>query len=339
MLAVQSHTEQKIHMFRSYLNPTLPNRDDRKRLRLNLNEQKDERIHEVAHATSAAPYYFRSGNVSGLKYLDGGLFANNPSKYALAEANSMHLNHPAGHCPSRGSREGIRFFVSIGTGKRTEEQIKSGRIRKALSLFNKGVQSMTDPEADHTWMEEKISNNNIYYRFNVEHGLQDMKLDDCKFGQNDTYHKIQDAVADYIQDDEVRGRLEKLAKQLVDNRRQKCKPQGQGYRDLCVPGPLTRIDDDRFDDSDDDDDGDGEGDVLNSPVNTARSRTASVRWPRKGAHELHTQPLSEMPASASALELHPQSPPQSPTVPHDTPFQNQEGFSTNGPPKPQSPSS
>lgn len=341
VLAVQSYTQQKIHMFRSYHNPTLPNKDqDRKLLRLNLNEQTDEKIHHVAHATSAAPYYFRSGNVNNHKYLDGGLFANNPSKYAWAEANSMHLKHPAGDCPTREPREGIRFFVSIGTGKRTDQQIKGGKIRKALSLFNRGVQSMTDPEDDHSWMEENFANHDVYYRFNVETGLENMKLDDCRIGHNGhniTYHEIQAAVTEYLQDSEVRRRLETLAKQLVDNRRQKCKQQERGYRDLCVPGPLTRNYDDRFDDGDDDDGEDWYGDAPNSPVNTTRSRTGSVQWPRNGTHELHSAPMSEMPASASLSELYPQSPPQSPTVFHDTPVQIQEGFSTHGPPKPQSP--
>jgi hypothetical protein len=334
VLAVQSHRELKIHMFRSYYNPTQPNIDlDRKLLRLNLNDQKNERIYEVAHATSGAPYYFRSINISGLKYLDGGLIANNPTKYAWAEANSMHLNHPSGECPSHGLKGGIRYLVSVGTGKRAEETIKSGKIRKALSIFNRGVQSITDPEAAHVWMEENVPKDDIYYRFNVEHGLENMKLDDCRIGRdghNTTSHEIQAAVATYLRDGEIRGRLEKLAKQLVQNRRQKCKPQDRSFRDLCVPGPLDRKFDDRFDDSD----GHGHEDVLSSPIDTVRSRAGSVPWLANGVHELHT-PVPEMSTSASVPELDPRSPPRSPVVHNDTPFQHQEEFSMNGFPKSQ----
>lgn len=335
-------------MFRSYYNPTLPNNDnDRRLLHLNLNDQKDEKIYEVARATSAAPYYFRSISVSGLRYLDGGLIANNPSKYAWAEVNSMHLNHPSGNCPSHGSSGGVRFFVSIGTGKRTAEQIKSGKIRKALSILNRGVQSITDTEEAHSQMEDKVRDDDIYYRFNVEHGLEDMKLDDCKIGRdghNTTSHKIEAAVARYLRDSTVRARLERLAKQLVQNRRQKCRQQDRGYRDLCVPGPLHRTFDDRFDD------GDGNGDVISSPVDTIRSRAGSVHWPTmNGAYELNTT-VPEMPTPASMSELYPQSPTQDstqgpaqgpaqgpiqsptqgPTVWNDTPFQNQEEFAPNG---------
>ncbi|CAD0087922.1 unnamed protein product [Aureobasidium vineae] len=324
---------QRVHMFRSYHNPTQPSDQDRNLFRVNLNDQKDERICEVARATSAAPYYFRSIKVSGLKYLDGGIMANNPSRHAWAEASSMHLNHPSGACPGGEPEGGIRFFVSIGTGKRAEEQIKSGKIRKALSLINKGVQSITETEEAHRWMQATVSNNDIYYRFNVETGLEDMRLDDCRIGQDEhniTYHEIKAAVDDYLQDSEVWARLENLAKRLVDNRRQKCRRQDRGYHGLCVPGPLYRTFDDRFHD------GDRDEDVINSPVDPIRTRAGSVRRPANGAHELNTT-VQEMPTSASVPELYPQSPPQSPTTWHDTPFQDQQEFSSNGAPRPQPP--
>lgn len=340
-------------MFRSYYNSTQYNNDrDRKLLRLNLNYQENQRIYEVARATSAAPYYFRSIDVHGLRYLDGGLIANNPSQYAWAEANCMHLNHPSGPCPSHASSGGIRFLVSIGTGKRASEQIKRGKIRKAFNILNRGVQSITDTEKDHLLMEGKVQNDDIYYRFNVEHGLEDMKLDDCRIAGDGTTNltslEIQAAVAGYLLNGAVRGRLEKLAKQLVQNRRQKCNRQDQGYKDLCVPGPLHHKFDDRFHD------GDGNGDILSSPVDTTRSRTGSIHWPANGAHELNTT-VPEMPASTYMPELHPQSPTQGstrgpvqspaqspaqsptqgPTVLNDTPFQNQQEFSQDSFSKPQ----
>jgi len=44
---------------------------------------------DVALATSAAPAYFRAANVDSARLIDGGVFANNPSVYAIAEATSM----------------------------------------------------------------------------------------------------------------------------------------------------------------------------------------------------------------------------------------------------------
>ncbi|RNL65403.1 patatin [Nocardioides marmoriginsengisoli] len=44
---------------------------------------------DVALATSAAPTYFAAANVDGCQLVDGGVFANNPSVLAIAEAASM----------------------------------------------------------------------------------------------------------------------------------------------------------------------------------------------------------------------------------------------------------
>jgi hypothetical protein len=319
-LAVQSNDgEQKIHMFRSYHNPTAPDQDrDRKLLRMNLDDQKYADIYKVARATSAAPYYFRSAEVSKVKYLDGGLIANNPSRYAWVEANTMHLNHPSGSCPNEGTHGGVRFLVSIGTGKRAEEQIKSGRIRKALSLITRGVQKMTDPEETHIHMEELLGNDHdIYHRFNVEEGLQDMKLDDCELdgaGNNSTYHRINDAVSNYLRDADVSDHLEELAQMLVDNRRQKCNPQNRGPHNLCVPGPLTYSIDERFVNEN----------LPTSPNGTMGNGRAFFGRPHHASEEMS----SELAAGPVVAELQPQSPVQdsssspvqsrAPREPHDS---------------------
>lgn len=44
---------------------------------------------DVALATSAAPLYFPAAHVDGLRLIDGGIWANNPSVIAIAEAVSM----------------------------------------------------------------------------------------------------------------------------------------------------------------------------------------------------------------------------------------------------------
>jgi uncharacterized protein len=47
------------------------------------------RMVDVALATSAAPTYFRAATVDSARLIDGGVFANNPSVLAIAEATSM----------------------------------------------------------------------------------------------------------------------------------------------------------------------------------------------------------------------------------------------------------
>lgn len=44
---------------------------------------------DVANATAAAPLYFPAAQVAGLRLIDGGVWANNPSVIAVAEATSM----------------------------------------------------------------------------------------------------------------------------------------------------------------------------------------------------------------------------------------------------------
>lgn len=44
---------------------------------------------DIAMATSAAPLYFPAANVDGHRLIDGGVWANNPSVVAIAEAVSM----------------------------------------------------------------------------------------------------------------------------------------------------------------------------------------------------------------------------------------------------------
>ena len=44
---------------------------------------------DIAMATSAAPLYFPAARVDGHRLIDGGVWANNPSVVAIAEAVSM----------------------------------------------------------------------------------------------------------------------------------------------------------------------------------------------------------------------------------------------------------
>lgn len=66
-------------------------------------------IDQACSCTTAAPTYFRSMHVRGRRYIDGGVWANNPAVVALEEARLMAK--PDGERP--------KLLVSIGTGKCT----------------------------------------------------------------------------------------------------------------------------------------------------------------------------------------------------------------------------
>lgn len=66
--------------------------------------RRDCYLWEAALATSAAPTYFPPVKIGERTLIDGGVFANNPSAIALAEARLMWPNDEI-------------VLVSLGTGK------------------------------------------------------------------------------------------------------------------------------------------------------------------------------------------------------------------------------
>ncbi|KAI5211922.1 FabD/lysophospholipase-like protein [Aureobasidium subglaciale] len=252
-----NHKYENVHMFRSYQNPTQPggrSRSGRKALLLNLDVQQSASICKIARATSAAPTYFRPVTIEGLKYIDGGVEVNNPTQHAWAEAASMHKNHPAGPCPNSASHSGIRFLVSVGTGLQASQRVASGGLLLLrLSLLKKGVKSMTDPEKAHEWMTE-AADASVYYRFNVDRGMEDMRLDECQMhgSTNYTLKDIAVSVHEYVNKPEIERRLIQLARGLVNHRRQtrgypsarpehptRTHPLPNGVTELSASSPQT----------------------------------------------------------------------------------------------------
>ena len=79
----------------------------------------DERMSAVAAATSAAPTYFTPFEQGGYTFLDGGIWANNPTMAALVEALSRFTTR----------REDIRI-LSIGCGQKPF-QVTEGQARNS----------------------------------------------------------------------------------------------------------------------------------------------------------------------------------------------------------------
>jgi len=173
------------------------------------------KIYEAALATAAAPTFFDKAKIENTLYMDGGLGANNPSIHAYNEACQMHTDSP----PE------VALVVSIGTGK-----------AKPLRRFGKGLferpallrymrQVITESENSHIGMLTATRNGPPYYRFNVEDGLQHVKMDQCvirhKRGHNVEYttlNNIRDHTNRYCTTPEVAARLDSCAQTLVDYR-------------------------------------------------------------------------------------------------------------------------
>ncbi|KAG9669537.1 FabD/lysophospholipase-like protein, partial [Aureobasidium melanogenum] len=331
VFAVQSDThsgmDEKLHLFRTYFNPTPPSANERQDLTISLHRQKlDFPIWKIARATSAAPTYFKSIEVDGLNLLDGGLLANNPSQHARYEVNSMHRHHPSGSCkPSEGGTPdgGIRFLVSLGTGRQADQLITrgAGPIPKLLSIVRRALKKMTDPEPVHQELQRALDPS-VYYRFNVEEDLKKMKLDECivKGEDNITFSRIESAVRNYFNNGVVRDSAQFLAKQLVKHRRERRNPGHEWYRNLTIPGPPPSSMDDRY----------KSDESPNGTINT--DRRGSLPEPLFRAVEMPAQ-MPEMPTGLIIPELGPRSPiqdstrslPASPIYMHDSarPFQKE----------------
>lgn len=87
----------------------------------------DALMSSVASSTSAAPTYFTPFERGGHTFLDGGIWANNPTMAALVEALSAFTAKP----------EDIRI-LSIGCGQ-TPFQVSRGQVRNSGMVHWKGI--------------------------------------------------------------------------------------------------------------------------------------------------------------------------------------------------------
>ncbi|KAK0446048.1 acyl transferase/acyl hydrolase/lysophospholipase [Desarmillaria tabescens] len=129
-------------------------------------------IWQAARATSAAPTFFKRIEI-GLEnmkqpYIDGGMGRNNPAKVLLEEAKQVF--------PGRR----IACLISIGTGRAQTIAIpRPGWFQRTLPLGVINALQMIATDCERT--AEELARDfydmpDVYFRFNVEHGLQGVKL-------------------------------------------------------------------------------------------------------------------------------------------------------------------
>ena len=175
---VVAHQESKTgatgnpYLFRTYnnlhrrVNPAL----DR-----NPSPAHDIPIWQVARATSAAPMYFKQAKINETHYLDGGFGeTNNPSSEIFQDVRIMNNQ----------MRDPTSILISIGTGRNndmsrfTNSKSATARILRVLSFTKKDI---TNPEHVHKTMLQYQEDFGLNYnRFDVEQGLDKMKLDEWR---------------------------------------------------------------------------------------------------------------------------------------------------------------
>jgi hypothetical protein len=167
-------------------------------------------IWEAARATSAAPTYFEPIVIgeqgSAMRFIDGGVGCNNPTQQVLAEARLVF--------PGRQ----VACIVSIGTGKASPIAIpKFGVLQKIIPFAAihavKDV-ATTSELIENITAEQYRDTPGVYFRFNVEQGLQDIVLSDWEKLGDVTAH-----TAHYMLFTEVDQKMEAAVAALLGRRK------------------------------------------------------------------------------------------------------------------------
>ena len=130
---------------------------------------------QAARATSAAPTFFKRVMIGppGLEepFVDGGLGTNNPVRLVIEESGRLF----GSHCP-------ISCIVSLGTGRRNVIGFdKPGYFQRWVpkDVIDVLKEITTDTETVEREMRVKFSSaSDVYHRFNVDQGLQDVGMEE-----------------------------------------------------------------------------------------------------------------------------------------------------------------
>lgn len=130
-------------------------------------------IWEAGRATSAAPTFFKRIKIDGEHFVDAGLGCNNPIKEVISEAQLVF-----------GKERKVDCIVSIGTGKAgvvgfdKPTGFQTILPTDLLSVLKKMVTESTSTAEE---MEQRYENApSLYFRLDVDQGLQDVGLDEWK---------------------------------------------------------------------------------------------------------------------------------------------------------------
>ena len=179
-------------------------------------------IWEAARATSAAPTFFSAIEIgptgSKVRYVDAGLGYNNPVKQVVAEAATYF-----------GSDALVTCVVSIGTGQpKISSYDKPGLFQNAIptKLVDTLRDITTDCETTAEDMRKRCRNNpGIYYRLNVNRGLDAIQLDEWE-----RMHDVTQHTTNYLQLEDVKQQVENIVDALC----------GESHNQSCTADLLGR---------------------------------------------------------------------------------------------------
>lgn len=162
-------------------------------------------ICEAALATSAATGYFDPVSIGDRQFVDGAFGANNPVEEVEEEAADVW-------CPtSRDLGPLVKCFLSVGTGCPGKASIDDNIMKFLTKTL---VRMVTKPASTERrfiarWGAEFIEKR--FFRFNVEHGLQDVRMTEY-----DKRGLIESATNDYLHHSSQKSRIRECILNLVE---------------------------------------------------------------------------------------------------------------------------
>ena len=175
------------------------------------NRERDFFVRDVARATSAAPTYFEVARIKSLAqkpypFVDGGVFANNPTLCAYAEARTME-NAP---------KAADMVILSLGTGKIEKSyEYKNARnwgkvewIVPVLDIMMSGVAETVDYQLKQIY--DAVNAPGQYVRIEPSLGKANPDMDDASAGN---LTALRDAGLKAVK--KYKGELDRIAGLLV----------------------------------------------------------------------------------------------------------------------------
>lgn len=180
---------------------------------------------DAARATSAAPTFFPVMDIGGSFFADGGLEHNNPS-FAIffhytGDVRKKSTRPKAGYAPQfspHGNLDCSRVrFTNIGTGAKVDEVepekrdrlagLLPGIIRKVVFLKQTlaEIAVNTEEKAEFMRILDNMDENIKYERFDANHGVSNIKLDDYS-----ALGDIREKTGQYLDEQETKDLLEEV---------------------------------------------------------------------------------------------------------------------------------
>ncbi|KAJ7884782.1 FabD/lysophospholipase-like protein [Mycena olivaceomarginata] len=167
-------------------------------------------VWEAARATSAAPTFFKRIDIGPEKrpepFIDGGVGQNNPTERVLAEARVVF------------PRRKIACVISVGTGQPDVIDVPKPSFFEQnvipLGSIKAMVAMVTDCEETAQRMESLFERcPNTYFRFNVDRGLQAVKLGDW-----DRLNEVSAHTRQYMCRNDVSRRLDEAVRAIREQK-------------------------------------------------------------------------------------------------------------------------